>query len=218
MWKAEHSVYWSTCFTNIPRFVLGTCLKGGWSHYFLMVNFLWKSNKAGAWIKSNHLCKCWSFAASGCFGLLALTTFMNWIWTHGCIVSGALKCLKMYVYFIFRYSNGLKGLILRTPWFSNIWTFNVLRWKFNPQDIFVYAYVLFNVWFSCKESELNLGRIVGKFSALEGSNHTWEWVWRYGVYTHQVLDYPDSIVVCASVNWFCWCMNLILLLVLWTCC
>ena len=36
---------------------------------------------------------------------------------------------------------------------------------------------------------------VGKFSTLEGSNHTWKWVWRYGVYTHQVPDYPDSIVV-----------------------
>jgi hypothetical protein len=36
---------------------------------------------------------------------------------------------------------------------------------------------------------------VGKFSALEGSVQTWQWVRRYGVYTHQVPDYPDSIVV-----------------------
>ena len=42
---------------------------------------------------------------------------------------------------------------------------------------------------------------VGKFSELEGSNHTWKWVWRYGVYTHQVPEHPDSYSGCAG---YCW--------------
>ena len=40
-----------------------------------------------------------------------------------------------------------------------------------------------------------MGRIVGKFSALVGLVHTWFWVRRYGVYTHEVPEHPDSIVV-----------------------
>ncbi|GJY57002.1 zinc finger, CCHC-type containing protein [Tanacetum coccineum] len=61
--------------------------------------------------------------------------------------------------------------------FENLYVFYL-------QDIFIYALVLFNVQIFMQRNCTKLGRIVRNLVQLWELDHTWKWVWRYGVYTH----------------------------------